>query len=116
MKTLIVAAHPSIETSTVNKRWVEELKKYPEKYTVHELYRAYPAEKIDVEKERGLIESHENLVLQFPIQWFNSPSLLKKWMDEVFDYGCSLRFQWRRQIKKPESGAGGFSRYPIQRL
>ncbi len=27
MKTLIVAAHPSIETSTVNKRWVEELKK-----------------------------------------------------------------------------------------
>jgi putative NADPH-quinone reductase len=87
MKTLVIAAHPSMETSTVNKRWVEELKKYPERYTVHELYKVYPTENIDVEKERQLIESHDNLVLQFPIQWFNSPSLLKKWMDEVFGYG-----------------------------
>ncbi|QGH34466.1 flavodoxin family protein [Gracilibacillus salitolerans] len=87
MKTLIVVAHPSIETSIVNKRWIEELKKYPEEYTAHELYKEYPTVKIDVEKERLLIESHENFVLQFPIQWFNSPSLLKKWLDEVFDYG-----------------------------
>lgn len=87
MKTLIVAAHPNMETSAVNKHWIEELKKHPEKYTVHELYKTYPTEKIDVEKERQLVESHENLVLQFPVQWFSSPSLLKKWMDEVFDYG-----------------------------
>ncbi|WP_042430833.1 NAD(P)H-dependent oxidoreductase [Geomicrobium sp. JCM 19039] len=87
MKTLVVAAHPSMEKSTVHKRWLEELRKHPQKYTVHDLYKTYPTEKIDVEKERQLIEAHENLVLQFPIQWFNSPSLLKKWMDEVFDYG-----------------------------
>ncbi|MES9758852.1 flavodoxin family protein, partial [Priestia megaterium] len=29
MKTLVIITHPSLETSVVNKRWVEELKKYP---------------------------------------------------------------------------------------
>ncbi|MED1943814.1 NAD(P)H-dependent oxidoreductase [Brevibacillus formosus] len=87
MKTLVIVTHPSIETSVINKRWVEELKKYPEKYTVHELHKAYPDGKIDVEKEQQLVESHGNLVLQFPIYWFNCPPLLKKWLDDVFAYG-----------------------------
>jgi len=55
MKTLVVVTHPNMDTSIVNKRWVEELRKYPKKYTVHELYKAYPDEKIDVEKEQKLI-------------------------------------------------------------
>lgn len=87
MKTLVVVAHPSIETSVINKRWIEELKQYPKKYTVHELYKAYPEGKIDVEKEQKFIESHDNLILQFPIQWFSSPSLMKQWLDDVFAYG-----------------------------
>ncbi|UHA73402.1 NAD(P)H-dependent oxidoreductase [Paenibacillus sp. 481] len=87
MKTLVIVTHPSIETSVINKRWVEELHKYPEKYTVHELHKVYPDGNIDVEKEQQLIESHGNLVLQFPVYWFNCPPLLKKWLDDVFAYG-----------------------------
>ncbi|MFD0681961.1 MULTISPECIES: NAD(P)H-dependent oxidoreductase [unclassified Paenibacillus] len=87
MKTLVIVTHPSIETSVINKRWVEELKQYPEKYTVHELHKAYPDGNIDVEKEQKLVESHGNLVLQFPIYWFNCPPLLKKWLDDVLTYG-----------------------------
>ncbi|SHF16538.1 Putative NADPH-quinone reductase (modulator of drug activity B) [Seinonella peptonophila] len=87
MKTLIIAAHPNIEASIVNNRWIKELRKYPEKYTVHELYQEYPDEKIDIEKEQQRIESHGKLILQFPIQWFNCPPLLKKWLDDVFTYG-----------------------------
>ncbi|PFE10616.1 NAD(P)H-dependent oxidoreductase [Bacillus cereus] len=87
MKTLVIVTHPSLETSVVNKQWVEELKKYPEKYTVHELYKAYPDENIDVEKEQKLVETHGNLVFQFPVYWFNCPPLLKKWLDDVFLYG-----------------------------
>jgi putative NADPH-quinone reductase len=30
MKVLVVAAHPNFEKSKVNKRWIEELKKYDE--------------------------------------------------------------------------------------
>lgn len=86
-KTLVVVTHPNFETSVVNKRLVEELKKYPDKYTVHELYEVYPNGNIDVQQEQQLIEAHGNLVLQFPIYWFNCPPLLKKWLDEVFTYG-----------------------------
>lgn len=87
MKTLVIVAHPTIETSIINKRWVEELKKYPEKYTVHELYKIYPHGNIDVEKEQKLVESHGNLIFQFPIYWFHCPPLLKKWFDDVLAYG-----------------------------
>ncbi|QYK59847.1 NAD(P)H-dependent oxidoreductase [Paenibacillus sp. S25] len=87
MKTLVIVTHPSIEASVINRRWVEELKKYPEKYTIHELHKVYPDGNIDVEKEQHFIESHSNLILQFPVYWFNSPPLLKKWLDDVFAYG-----------------------------
>jgi putative NADPH-quinone reductase len=87
MKTLIIAVHPHMEDSLINKRWIEELNKYPEKYTVHQLYEAYPDEKIDVKKEQELIESYDNIIFQFPFYWFSSPPLLKKWVDEVLLYG-----------------------------
>lgn len=76
MKTLILVTHPDLEKSIINKRWVAELKKYPEQYTVHESNAVYPDGNINVEKEQMLVESHSNLVLQFPIFWFNCPSLL----------------------------------------
>ncbi len=69
---------------------MSELKKYPERYTVHELYKLYPDGKIDVEKEQALVEAHGNLILQFPIYWFNSPPLLKTWLDEVLTYGWAF--------------------------
>jgi putative NADPH-quinone reductase len=87
MKTLIVVAHPEIANSNVNKKWVEELGKHPDKFTIRQLYKVYPDEKIDVPREQELIEAHDKLILQFPMYWFNCPPLLKKWLDAVFTYG-----------------------------
>lgn len=87
MKTLIIVTHPEIDKSVINKRWIEELEKYPEKYTIHQLYEAYPDGKINVAKEQELMESHDNIVFQFPFYWFSSPPLLKQWLDEVILYG-----------------------------
>ena len=87
MKTLVLVSHPDLEKSLVNKRWVEELKKYPEQFTIHELNTLYPDGNFDVEKEQKLVESHSNLILQFPIFWFNSPPIIKKWMDDVMTHG-----------------------------
>ncbi|WP_141501531.1 NAD(P)H-dependent oxidoreductase [Paenibacillus luteus] len=99
MKTLVIVTHPSIETSIINKRWVEELHKYPEKYTVHELHKVYPDGNIDVGKEQQLIESHQNLVLQFPFYWFNCPPLLKQWLDEVFIHGWAFGSNGGNKLK-----------------
>ena len=86
-KTLIVVAHPNIENSMVNQCWLNELKKHPDQFTVHELYKAYPDGRINIEAEQRLVEQHESLVLQFPVYWFNCPPMLKQWLDEVFLYG-----------------------------
>jgi len=86
-KTLVILTHPDIEKSVINKRWVEELEKYPERFTIHNLHLVYPDGTIDVAKEQKLVESHENLVFQFPLYWFNCPPLLKKWLDDVLTYG-----------------------------
>jgi putative NADPH-quinone reductase len=87
MKTLIIITHPDMKNSILNKRWVEELLKFPDQFYVHQLYEAYPDEKIDVTAEQKLIEQYDKIVFQFPYYWFNAPAMLKKWMDEVLTHG-----------------------------
>ncbi|WP_433900770.1 NAD(P)H-dependent oxidoreductase [Sphingobacterium puteale] len=87
MKTLVMIIHPNINESIVNKRWIEELKKYPENYEIHQLHEKYPDEKIDVKEEQQLIEKYDKIVFQFPFYWFNCPPFFKKWLDEVLTYG-----------------------------
>lgn len=84
--TLVIVAHPDLETSRINKRLTAELERRGN-VTVHRLYETYPDEKIDVAREQALLLAHDRIVLQFPFFWYSSPSLLKKWMDEVFELG-----------------------------
>ncbi|WP_379151592.1 NAD(P)H-dependent oxidoreductase [Paenibacillus sp. sgz5001063] len=84
--TLVIVAHPHLETSRINKRLTAEIERMGN-VTVHRLYESNPDEKIDVPREQALLLAHERIVLQFPFYWYSSPSLLKKWMDEVFEHG-----------------------------
>lgn len=99
-KTLIIVAHPNLERSVVNSKWLEKLKAYPELYTVHDIYEAYPDEKIDVEAEQKLVENHDHIVFQFPLFWFSSPPLLKKWQDLVLTYGWAYGSSGNALINK----------------
>ncbi len=49
MKTLVIVIHPNLETSVVNKTWMNRLKQEND-ITVHDLYGEYPNFIIDVEK------------------------------------------------------------------
>lgn len=82
MSKLVIVTHPGTPESVINHRWVEELKKHSD-ITVHELCKVYPDGNIDIKKEQALVDAHDTIVFQFPIWWYSSPSLLKKWMDEV---------------------------------
>ncbi|WP_219833971.1 NAD(P)H-dependent oxidoreductase [Paenibacillus sp. R14(2021)] len=86
MKTLIIVTHPNLTASRINKAWLEELRKHSE-LTIHELAQSYPDEVIDVAREQKLIEAHDRIILQFPMFWYSTPSLLKKWFDNVLEYG-----------------------------
>ncbi|WP_143310370.1 NAD(P)H-dependent oxidoreductase [Chitinophaga vietnamensis] len=86
-KTLVIVIHPDMQTSVVNKRWITELKKYPDHYFIHDLHAAYPSGEIDIASEQALLEQHNTIIFQFPFYWFNCPPLLKKWLDDVLTDG-----------------------------
>ncbi|MCT1532725.1 NAD(P)H-dependent oxidoreductase [Sphingobacterium daejeonense] len=86
MKTLIVVIHPDFNNSVINKKWVESLQKYPDKFYIHLLHQVYPNENIDIKAEQKLVEKYEKIVFQFPFYWFNCPPLFKKWLDNVLTY------------------------------
>lgn len=77
MKTLVILAHPNIEDSRVNQRWKQELLQYTNEITIHEIYKEYPNWSIDVLREQKLLETHSNIIFQFPLYWYSYPPLLK---------------------------------------
>ena len=129
MKTLILVVHPHLNESLINKRWVEELQKHPDKYEVHQLYEAYPDGRIDVAAEQQLMERYERIVFQYPLYWFNCPPLFKTWLDEVLTYGWAYGSQSGYKmggkkialaitagIDEQEYAASGKYRYTIEEL
>ncbi|CAG7608513.1 General stress protein 14 [Paenibacillus solanacearum] len=89
MKTLVIVTHPNMDLSRVNKAWVDELQKQGD-ITVHELFKAYPDENIDVSREQQLVEAHDRIIFQFPLFWYSTPALLKRWFDSVLQYGWAF--------------------------
>ncbi|RZL62053.1 MAG: flavodoxin family protein [Pedobacter sp.] len=87
MKILVIVTHPDLDKSLINKRWVAELEKHPELYTIHNLHQQYPNGEIDILREQELVEKYDKIVFQFPVYWFSCPALLKKWLDEVLIHG-----------------------------
>ncbi len=129
MKTLVIVTHPNINESVINKRWIEELKKYPDRFLVHQLHQAYPNDEIDVQAEQRLVEQFNSIVLQFPYYWFNCPHLLKKWLDQVLSHGWAYgsKSGYKMQGKKialaislgveqDELSQSGIYKYPLDEL
>lgn len=86
MKVLVILAHPQLSSSRINARLYTALRD-SEEVTVHQIYEEYPDWKIDVSREQDLLGSHDRIVFQFPLYWYSTPPLLKKWQDDVLTYG-----------------------------
>lgn len=99
MKTLVILVHPDMENSKINKKWKEELEKHPDKITVHELYKEYPDWNINIEKEQKLILKHDNIIFEFPLYWYSSPPILKKWLDDVLSFNWAYGNEYRLKGK-----------------
>ncbi|WJH35086.1 NAD(P)H-dependent oxidoreductase [Paenibacillus sp. CC-CFT747] len=126
-RTLVLAAHPNMRESKINKAWLERLAG-EEQVTIRDLYDEYPDFRINVEKEQELAASHDRLVFQFPFYWYSSPAILKEWQDAVLTYGWAYgsagkalhgkEFMLALSTGGPEEayGEGGYNRYPIGEL
>ena len=87
---LIISGHPALrDNSFANKIIMEDLEKLLPEATFDCLSDLYPDYRIDVEAEQKKLVAADIIVLQFPIFWYSMPSLLAKWMEDVFVRGFS---------------------------
>ena len=89
MKLLIIYIHPNSDKSNVNKGVIKKLSTIKD-VKIKNLYKLYPDWNIDVKKEQEDLLKYDRIVFQFPFYWYSSPPLLKKWFDDVLEYGFSF--------------------------
>ena len=82
MKKLVLVAHDNFDASRINRALVEAVQSL-DNVTVHHIPQPHL---IDVTKEQELLLAHDEIVFQFPLQWFSSPASLKSWFDKVLSY------------------------------
>ena len=87
---LIVSGHPRLDDdSLANKTIVEELASLIPGAVVDQLDELYPDYRIDVATEQAKLVAADVIVLQYPLWWYGWPSLLQKWVEDVFVRGFS---------------------------
>ncbi|MBW1605193.1 NAD(P)H-dependent oxidoreductase [Lactobacillus sp. Sy-1] len=82
MKTLIIISHPELKDSGTQSFLRAATKPLPN-VEWHPLDLVYPNYQIDVAAEQHRLKQVERIIFQFPLYWYSSPALLKKWEDDV---------------------------------
>ncbi len=83
---IVYYAHPGHQFSQVN-RAMARVAAGVERITFVDLYAEYPRFEIDVDCEQTRLLDHDVVLLQFPMFWYSTPSLIKEWQDLVLEHG-----------------------------
>jgi len=83
---LVCYAHPGQRFSRANAALARVARSVPG-ISFLDLYAAYPRHDIHVDREQARLRDHDVIVLQYPLFWYATPSLLKEWIDLVFEHG-----------------------------
>lgn len=83
---LVLAAHPDLRLSRVNRALINAAADLPH-VQVRDLYALYPDYVIDVPAEQALAASADLIVWLHPVHWYSMPPLMKLWLDEVLSLG-----------------------------
>lgn len=81
-QTLILLFHPDYQSSRANRALAEAARSCPGTEVI-DMQAIYPDGRIDGDVEVARLLSAERIVLQFPVQWYSTPPLLKAWQDAV---------------------------------
>lgn len=85
-RVIVYYAHPGHKHSRLNRELVAAARAV-EDITFVDLYAEYPRHDIDIEAEQERLVGYDVIVLQFPLFWYSTPSLLKEWIDLVLQHG-----------------------------
>lgn len=86
---LVVSGHTDLNNSVANKNILNRLKEIIPNIEYDILSDLYPNYVIDIAKEQEKLLNADIIILQYPVFWYSMPSLLERWMEEVFQHGFS---------------------------
>src|SRR5690606_32287599 len=81
-KTLILLFHSGPNRSRANAALAVAAARLPG-VEVADIHALYPNGRVDADREVARLLSADRIVLQFPIQWYSAPPILKAWENAV---------------------------------
>lgn len=84
-RILVVSGHPALSRSLANATVLKKLEESGLDLSI--LYLDKEGWEFDVEKAQKELKEAKAIVFQFPVFWYSYPSLLKKWVEDVFTHG-----------------------------
>ena len=124
-RLIVYYAHPGHKYSHVN-RYMCQAARQVDGITYVDLYDDYPRFDINVEIEQQRLLDHDVILLQFPLFWYSTPSILKEWQDLVLEHGFAYgaggdKLEGKRMMLAitaagPEDAytSGGYQHYPLR--
>lgn len=86
-KILIISGHPDYKKSFANRNILDELHRLIPEAEIVYLDALYKNRPIAVEEEQRRLLEAETIVFEFPIWWYSDPSLMHRYVEEVFTHG-----------------------------
>ena len=125
MKTMVVISHPTVHSSV--QQFFLATVKGEETVTVRHLDEVWSEKKphfIRATEEKALVDSEaERLILQFPMYWYQAPSVMKEWIDTVMSKSALFAKQIKELgivvtlgVKEEAFRAGGKEQFTISEL
>jgi len=123
---LVVSGHPDLGISFANKIILDRLASLLPDAAYVFLDKEYPDWHFDAAREQQRLLDADVIVLQFPFFWYGVPSIMKKWMEDVFVHGFShgssgTKLHGKRLLASFTSGApeelyrrGALQNFPIE--
>lgn len=124
-RLIVYYAHPGHKYSHANRHMARAARSVSD-ITFVDLYSDYPRFDIDVDLEQQRLLDHDVVLLQFPMFWYSTPSLVKEWEDLVLEHGFAYGAGGEKLAGKhmllSVTGAGpeeayaheGYQHYPIR--
>lgn len=84
-KTIIFIAHPEVDSSNTQQFLIESGRQISQVDYV-DLYQEWEenGSSFDVQTEQARLVEYQRIIFQFPLYWYQAPSILKEWIDQIF--------------------------------
>ena len=123
-KTLIIMSHPDVAQSSSQQFLLAAVKGEEQIQVRHleSILAEQESEHFDKTLERACLQDADRIIFQFPLYWYQCPSVMKQWMDEVLTLNLSQKAKKEFGIvvtvgaKQDRYTAGGSVGFGIEEL